>query len=72
VNFFAIIDAFSNKYSLLISIGMYSLGSLNDFINLLIFLFEPLPNSTIVELIGNFFLISFCKLPSISNSLFVG
>ena len=47
------------------SIGIYSLGLLKDFINLLIFLFDPLPNSTMAELLGNIFLNSLFKSPII-------
>ena len=54
------------------SIGIYSLGLIKDFINLLIFLFDPLPNSTIAELLGNIFLNYLFKSPIIFNSFFVG
>ena len=69
---FANFFAFLSKNFLLISIGMYSEGFLIALINLFIFLFEPLPNSTIIDFSGKYLLIRFFCFSSISSSILVG
>ena len=70
--FFANSFAFVFKNSKLISIGIYSFGFSKAIRSFFIFLFEPLPNSIIEALSGEFFLKKLLFFSRISNSDLVG